>query len=250
MAELETTEDALLGGRIRIRQPAKGYRVNIDTLLLAAAMGAARTSGGPLIELGCGVGAALVAVAKDHEARAPGRYQLVGMEQDPAYAALARENVALNRLDHCVRIVEGDVLCPPDDLSGFEKVFFNPPYDNPGEGRAPAPERQAAYIAQRPVGEWIKLWSNRMGAGASMTLIHRAHRLKDILDALEGRLGGVEIFPIRPHARAEARRVIVTAWKGSRAPLNLQAGLDLHPVDQTQKYTPEVEALLRGEAHL
>lgn len=250
MAQPETTEDALLGGRIRIRQPAKGYRVNIDTLLLAAAVPAARTCAGPLIELGCGVGAALVAVAKAHETHALGLRQFVGMERDPLYAALARENVALNRLDHCVRIIEGDALAPPEDLRGFAQVFFNPPYDAPGEGRAPAPARQAAYITQRPIADWIKPWSNRMGAGAGMTLIHRAHRLKEILDAFEGRLGGVEIFPIRPNAQAKARRVIVTAWKGSRAPLQLHAGLDLHPLDQAEKYTPQAEALLRGEGRL
>lgn len=250
MAQQETTEDALLGGRIRIRQPAKGYRVNVDTLLLAAAVAPGRGGTGPLIELGCGVGAALIAVAKAHQEHAPGVRQFVGIEQDPLYAALARENVALNGLDSCVRIVEGDALAPPGDLGGFETVFFNPPFDTPGEGRAPAPERQAAYIARAPIADWIKLWANRMSAGAHMTLIHRAHRLKDILDAFEGRLGGVEIFPIRPDVRAAARRVIVTARKGSRAPLTLHPGLDLHPVDQAQKYTPEAEAILRGEAHL
>lgn len=250
MGPMETTEDALLGGKIRVRQPARGYRVNVDTLLLAAAMPATSTSMGPLIELGCGVGAALLAVARDHEARGPGVYRLVGIEQNPIYAKLARENVSLNGLDHCVRIVEGDALAPPDDLTGFEKVFFNPPYDDPGEGRVPAPERRDAHVARGPIGDWIKVWSNRMGAHASLTLIHRAHRLGEILEALDGRLGGVEIFPIRPNATAKAHRVIVTARKGSRAPLQLYAGLDLHPEDQSGKYTPRVEAILRGESHL
>jgi len=247
----ELTEDAVLGGRLRIRQPARGYRVNVDTLLLAATLPGVSTRAGPLIELGCGVGAGLLAVAKDHEARDAGAYKLVGLEQDPLYARLARENAALNGLDHCVTIVEGDALAPPPDLTGFERIFFNPPYDEPGEGRTPAPERQAAYVATRPIGDWIKVWSNRMSAHANLTLIHRAHRLGDILAALEGRLGGVEIFPIRPTADADARRVIVRAHKGSRAPLKLFAGLNLHPAGAAKdKYTPEAEAILRGEAHI
>ncbi|HRO04248.1 MAG TPA: methyltransferase, partial [Terricaulis sp.] len=132
----------------------------------------------------------------------------------------------------------------------FHRVFFNPPYDDPGAGRAPAENRRAAYVAERPIGDWIKVWSNRMKAHANMTLIHRAHRLGDILAALEGRLGGVEVFPIRPSASAKARRVIVRAWKGSRAPLKLFAGLDLHPEDGAEKYTPQAEAILRGEAYV
>lgn len=248
MAQEDITEDALLGGQIRIRQPAKGYRVNIDTMLLAAFVPLASAGSGPLIELGCGVGAALIAVAKAHEQQADGQHQFVGLEQDADYARLARENVRLNGLEHCVRIVEADLFHPPADLTGFSRVFFNPPYDEAGEGRAPAPERQAAHIEQRPVEDWIKLWANRMSAQSSLTLIHRAHRLGDILAALEGRLGGVGIVPVRPEAKARAQRVIVTARKGSRAPLQLWPGLDLHPEDHKQKFTPEVEALLRGQA--
>jgi tRNA1(Val) A37 N6-methylase TrmN6 len=90
-----------------------------------------------------------------------------------------------------------------------------------------------------------------MRANSSLTLIHRAHRLGDILAALDGRLGGAAVFPVRPSARAKASRVIVRAWKGSRAPLTLLAGLDLHPGDgRTDKYTPEADAILRGDAHI
>ena len=37
---LETSEDAVLGGRLRLRQPLKGHRVGHDAILLAAATGA------------------------------------------------------------------------------------------------------------------------------------------------------------------------------------------------------------------
>jgi tRNA1(Val) A37 N6-methylase TrmN6 len=250
MAEPDITEDALLGGRIRIRQPKRGYRVNVDTLLLAATLPAARLRAGMRVaELCCGVGAALLAVAAqrncDHE------IEFVGIERDPAYVALARENAVLNGLADRVEIIEADALDPAADLGVFDIVFFNPPYDADGEGRPPSEDRRAAYIADRPIEDWIKVWSNRMAAQSQLTLIHRAHKLREILSALEGRLGGVEIFPIRPYANEKASRVIVRAWKGSRAPLRLFAGLDLHPADDAkEKYTPEAEAILRGDAHI
>jgi tRNA1(Val) A37 N6-methylase TrmN6 len=251
MAEPEITEDALLNGRLRIRQPKRGYRVNVDTLLLAATLPDAVISGNDtrLVEPCCGVGAALLAVAVGHQRE--GQVEFTGIERDPLYAELARQNVELNGQSHRTKIIEADALDPHADFGVFDYVFFNPPYDNVDEGRPPAEGKRAAFIADRPIEDWIKFWSNRMGAHANMTLIHRAHKLGEILAALEGRLGGVEIFPIRPAANAKARRVIVRAWKGSRAPLKLFAGLDLHPSDDAkEKYTPEAEAILRGEAHI
>jgi tRNA1(Val) A37 N6-methylase TrmN6 len=249
MAELEVTEDALLGGRLRIRQPKRGYRVNVDTLLLAATLPQERIGGGRVAEPCCGVGAALLAVATGY--KRDGAIECVGIEREPVYAQLARENVELNGEAHRTRIIEADALDPHADFGLFDRVLFNPPYDNAEEGRPPAEGKHAAFIADRPIADWIKVWSNRMSAHSNMTLIHRAHRLGEILNALEGRLGGVEVFPIRPSASAKASRVIVRAWKGSRAPLKLFAGLNLHPSDDAkEKYTPEADGILRGEAHI
>ena len=45
MAEgARVTDDSLLGGRVALRQPAEGYRVAIDPVLLAAAVPAAALS--------------------------------------------------------------------------------------------------------------------------------------------------------------------------------------------------------------
>ena len=55
-ADPETSEDAILGGRLRIRQPLRGHRVGHDAILLAAATAA--HSGELAVDLGAGVGAA------------------------------------------------------------------------------------------------------------------------------------------------------------------------------------------------
>ncbi len=168
-----------------LRQPKHGYRVNLDTVLLAAAIDA--PDGARVIELGCGVGAALLAVAK-----AKSRARYFGVERDPAFAALARENADRNGLTDIVEIIEGDALALPRELGQFDRVFFNPPYDEPGESRPPSEVRRGAHLEERPIADWINVWSNRMASDASLTLIHRAHRLGDILAALErpaGRCG-------------------------------------------------------------
>lgn len=247
MAEPEITEDALLNGRIRIRQPKRGYRVNVDTLLLAATFEPSMSWGGcSFVEAGCGVGGALLIIGKQHEHLTP-PVRLIGIERDPGTAAMARHNAIANGVN--AEIIEGDAL---DSLSqSFDRVLFNPPYDYPGEGRTPAAVRHSAYIADRPIADWIKVWCNRMSKDSHLTMIHRAHRLREILAAMEGRLGGVSVLPVHPFADAPARRIIVRARKGSKAPLKLQPGLSLHPSDGGKdKYTPQAEAFLRGEAFI
>src|SRR5215204_7046825 len=87
------TDDAVLGGRLRLRQPRHGHRVGHDAILLAAA-GAASTrhAGAPstrlhVVELGAGVGAAGLALA-----RRVGGLTVTLVEIDPVLAALAAEN--------------------------------------------------------------------------------------------------------------------------------------------------------------
>ncbi|MGB2598416.1 MAG: methyltransferase, partial [Pseudolabrys sp.] len=81
-AEGKTTEDGILGGRLRIRQPLRGHRVGHDAILLAAATGA--RGGEHAIDLGSGVGAAGLALA----ARVP-ELTVTLVEIDAALCALA-----------------------------------------------------------------------------------------------------------------------------------------------------------------
>lgn len=236
------TDDAILNGRVRVRQPARGYRVNVDTLLLAAAVEAAPQM--RLMEAGCGVAAALLAVAVRSE-----NTKLVGVERDTNIASIARENVAMNAMSDRAEIVTGDVLKKVTDVGVFDGVFCNPPFDADGEGHAPAPARHYAHVSEASVDAWIAALADRLTGGAALTLIHRATKLGEIVAALEGRLGGAEVIPIRPRAGEPAKRVIVRARKGSRAPLRLYTGLDLHDASGA-KYAPEIDAILKGEALL
>src|SRR5262249_57456631 len=102
------TDDAILGGQLRLRQPAKGYRTGIDPVFLAAAAPPAATA----LDLGCGAGAAALCLAW----RRPG-VAVAGLELQPALAALARKNVQRNNLEGRVVIHEGDLLQPPPMLT-------------------------------------------------------------------------------------------------------------------------------------
>jgi len=58
---MNSTEDALLGGRVRLLQAKVGYRAAIDPVLLAAAIPA--RAGQRVLDLGCGAGAASLCLA-------------------------------------------------------------------------------------------------------------------------------------------------------------------------------------------
>ncbi|HTV27026.1 MAG TPA: methyltransferase, partial [Xanthobacteraceae bacterium] len=60
--QLETSENTVLGGRLVLRQPLRGHRVGHDAILLAAATAA--RAGEHAVDLGSGVGAAGLALAR------------------------------------------------------------------------------------------------------------------------------------------------------------------------------------------
>jgi tRNA1(Val) A37 N6-methylase TrmN6 len=235
----EITEDGFLAGAVRLRQPAKGYRAGADAILLAAALEAQK--GETLMEAGCGAGAALLAAAH----LLPG-VSFVGVERDAIAAGLARENVALNGLGERVAIVEGNALA---EGPSFDGVFLNPPFDEAEGSQPPHPARRSSYLTEASIDDWIKALANRLKGGGALTLIQRAQHLPAILAALEGRLGGVEALPVRPQSDQPAKRVLVRARKGGRAPLRLLKGIDLHDGGGA-KFTPEAEAIFRGEARV
>src|SRR5665647_2973818 len=98
----ETTEDAVLGGRLRLRQPLRGHRVGHDAILLAAAVGA--RAGEQAVDLGAGVGAAGLALARRVEG-----LKVALVEIDPQLGALAADNARINRLDDRAMALVADV---------------------------------------------------------------------------------------------------------------------------------------------
>ncbi|MFN3859564.1 MAG: tRNA1(Val) (adenine(37)-N6)-methyltransferase [Caulobacter sp.] len=242
---MDVTEDRLLGGRLTVRQPARGYRAGMDAALLAACCEAA--PGQRVLEAGSGVGAALLQAAW----RRP-EAQFTGLERDGAAAALARENIAANRLAGRVSVIEGDVEAGfrALDLATFDAAFSNPPFfDDPAALRGPAPEKSGAWMADAGLGAWTAFLLKAVREGGTITLIHRADRLADILGLLAPKAGSFRIRPIQPFADEPAKRVLVRATRTGKAPLMLLPALVLHDRDGG-RHRPEVEAILRGEAAL
>lgn len=241
----DVVENALLGGRVRLRQPARGYRAGMDAALLAAAVQA--RPGERLFEAGCGAGAVLMQVA----ARRPG-VLLAGLEREAPAADLARQNAELNACAERTTIRTGDVAdgFKGLDLPQADWAVSNPPFfDDENALRAPSPGKRAAWIADDGLAAWTSILATAVRDGGRVLMIHRADRLADILGLLSETCGSFAVLPIQPFADKPAKRVLVRAIKRGKVPLVLHPALVLHDRSGA-KHTPQAEALLRGEADL
>ncbi len=243
----DLTDDGFLGGRLRILQPRVGYRAATDPVLLAAVTDA--LPGQTVLELGCGAGVAGLCLA----ARVPG-VVLAGLERQPAYADLARQNAARNAV--AMEVVEGDLAAMPPALRrSFDHVIANPPYFGPASGTpARDPGREAAQREETPLALWVDAATRRLAPGGWITVIHEAARLPDLLAATDGRLGSLAVLPLIPRAGRPATRVILRARKGGRAAFRLLAPLVLHdgPAHDGDRdsFSPDLRAVLRDGAAL
>jgi tRNA1(Val) A37 N6-methylase TrmN6 len=251
-APMASSEDAFLGGALRVRQPAAGYRAGLDAVLLAAAAPLSGSCQGRVLDVGAGVGVVGLAVA-----RRAAEARVTMVEREPALIALCRLNILENGLTQRARVINADVSQPlgaqPELLQlreSFEHVLANPPYQVEGAGTASNSPLKAAANAMPEAGlqDWLRFIAAMARPGGSATMIHRADRLSQVLMAFSRRFGGLLVFPVFNRRGAAAHRVLVQGIKGSRAPLQIRAGLILH--EDGTGFRPEVDAILRGGAAL
>src|SRR6516164_6209138 len=222
---VEVTEDAALGGRLRLKQPRRGHRVGHDAVLLAAACPA--RVGERAVDLGAGVGAAGLALALRVEGT-----EIVLVEVDAGLARLAAENAQLNGLSARVSSVVLDVAAPAGAFAAA--------------GLGPESLAHVGPGAALPV--WIKTAARLLRPRGTLTMIWRADGLADVLQALAPVFGAVAVLPVHPGEEKAAIRVLVRATKASRAPLALLPGFVLN--DRSGRPTAQAESVLRAGAAL
>lgn len=237
------SRDGFLGGRLAIWQPRAGYRAAIDPVLLAAFVPAA--PGERVLDLGCGVGTAALCLGR----RVAG-LDLHGLEIQPAYAALARRNAAENGI--ALAVHDGDVTRPPPALRAmsFDQVLMNPPF----HAASSVPARDAGRdLAHREgaagLAGWIDAGLRRLRPGGRLTVIHAPMRLGEILGALAGRAGDIDLLPVAPRNGLPARRILVSARKRRGGELRLWPVFTLHEDSshngRESRYTRDASIVLR-----
>jgi tRNA1(Val) A37 N6-methylase TrmN6 len=242
---VQTSDDAVLGGRLTLRQPLSGHRVGHDAILLAAATGA--RAGEHAVEFGAGVGAAGLALA---QRVADVRVTLA--EIDPDLCALAAHNARANGLGARVRAVAVDV----EDAAALaaaglrpgeaDRVLMNPPFnDARRQNVSPDARRRRAHVA--PPGllpRWIASAGALLKPQGVLTLIWRADGLEEVLAALTPAFGAFAVLPVLPRDGSAPIRVLLRAVKGAEPVRRDQAPLVLNA--SSGRPSEAAEAVLRG----
>ena len=242
------TDDAFLGGKLQILQPEKGYRAGIDAVFLAASIPV--MPGESVFEAGIGAGVASLCML----ARAPAAH-VTGVEINTRYAVLCEQNAKRNNFADALRVIHADAkealrrdLETMPEHGSFAHAFANPPFFDEAKVTASPSllKAQAHAFGPEDLDLWVKVLLAMVAPRGTVTIVHRAETLSQLLAVMDGRFGDIRVAPLFPRAGAPASRVIIQGIKGSKAPLQLLSGLNLH--NQDNSFTPEAEAVLRHGA--
>jgi tRNA1(Val) A37 N6-methylase TrmN6 len=244
----EFTEDAFLGGQLRLRQPKSVHRAGHDAMLLAAATPA--RSGDRVVDLGAGIGAAGLAIAK----RVAG-IELLLVEIDAALASVARGNAVANAIAADVIVLDVTSAAETFATAGLspdsvDVVLMNPPFNDPARHRAsPDRSREVAHVSTAAtLGKWIHAARRILKSGGALTLIWRADGLVEVLTALARGFGSLAIQPVHGGPKMPAIRVLIRATKGGKAPLQIHPALMLN--DESALPNKQVTDVLAGKGVL
>ena len=243
-----TTDDAFLGGQLRLRQPKSGHRAGHDAILLAAATPA--RPGDRAVDFGAGVGAAGLALAR----RVAG-IELALVEIDPVLAELARTNARSNAIPASVHVLDVTAAAEAFAAEGLspdsvDVVLMNPPFNDATRHRlSPDRARAGAHMAHAStIEDWTRAARRVLRSSGMLTLIWRADGVAEVLAALERGFGSLVVLPVHGDAASPAIRVLVRATKGGRAPLQILNGLLLK--DESAMPNKEVAEILAGKRAL
>ena len=124
-------------------------------------------------DLGTGSGVLLLLLA----AREP-QLELFGLDQDPAAAALAQDNLGRNGLEG--QIWTGSWSQAPFPPGSFDLVMSNPPYYAPGSGKDGGPAR----MERDELDTLCRAASRLLRNGGRFALSFPTQRMVDLLEAM------------------------------------------------------------------
>lgn len=253
-ASVARTVDAFHRGRFVLVQPADGgHRAGMDAMMLAAAVPSAFA--GRLADFGAGAGAAGLAVLS----RCAGATAVL-IERSPEMIGFAEATLAHPaNADFSERaaILQADVTLAGQTRvaagladRSFDFVIMNPPF-NAGIDRAtPDALRKEAHVMDDGLFErWLRSAAAVVRPRGGLAVIARPEQLAELIAAVADRFGSMEVTAIHPRADAAAIRIVLRAWRGSRAKLSLKPPLVMHE-GPSGRFSPRADAVGNGFASL
>ncbi|MFP4392246.1 MAG: tRNA1(Val) (adenine(37)-N6)-methyltransferase [Desulfohalobiaceae bacterium] len=227
-----------------LRQPSKGHRFAVDSLLLSCFP--RPKPGDRILDLGSGCGVVCLGLLLQN----PGLgLQITGLELDQEMVACARENAkTLGLQDSCEFLLQdlrqtrqqGQV-----SVESFDLVLCNPPYREPGRGR-PSPNQaknRARFEVQANLQDFLALCSFALKNKSHLALVYPAQRLDFLLLLLpEYRLRPKVLRLVHGRTESPASLALLLARKNGGPGLEVQPPLFLYTRDKNQNI-PSTQAL-------
>ena len=227
---------------LRIRQPERGYRFSIDSVILAGF--AAPFCRGAVLDLGTGCGILLLLLSR----LAPGVVSGTGVDLQEEPLDFARVNFRGNCPDGRFLAVQGDFRgdTPGVKPGSFDLVVSNPPYGRAGHGRRnPDPGKVAArHEVTCTLPDLFAAASRFLSANGRFAFILPYPRRAEIEPCAASVGLRVEFLRVvHPRDGAPPSRLLCCAVRGDRGIPRLLPPLFLH--EGAGKYCPEVERICR-----
>lgn len=242
---METSENTLLGGRVNLTQPTSGFRSGIDAVFLASSVNA--KPGSRILDAGCGVGAVTLCLLE----RCP-KVHVTGIDVQSDYIDLAKQNAHKNARMEATTFVTGSLAEKSPNIfpNSFDHVMSNPPYFSKTHHTAPnAEDRSIAHVGEDITLEaWLTYCIKMLKPRGLLHLVYRVDRLDEMISILTPKAGGITVIPLWPKQGRDAKLVLVSACKGSKAPFTLRPGLVVHR--EQGGYTSQAENILRQGSSL
>ena len=240
-AMLEYTNDYLLNQKVKIFQPTNGYRASTDAVLLAAFPQKIK-SGDRFLDIGSGTGAISLCLAHRLQEQ---NIKIYGFELQSELTELANMSATANNFSHFLHYHNTDISQPniPEPTNSFQHVITNPPYSK-DDMKSPNLSKSLAHnFSATDLKSWIHFCLKMLAPYGYFYMINRAEALPQILTFLQDKAGEINIIPLYSKSQQNAKRVIVTARKNSKAPAIIHPPFIIHNDDSS--YTTKAEQILR-----
>jgi tRNA1(Val) A37 N6-methylase TrmN6 len=234
------TLDSIISPEFKFYQPARGYRTNIDTIILYDF--AMRHIHGSVLEIGSASGVTSILLSGHDKVTG-----ITGIEIDETLHEASLKNLELHACKNTVRFIHGDI-------NGYKKFFkpqsfhaivTNPPFYRYGTGRASTrrgidSSHSDQYLTIEDIFKAARYLLKPKG---HLLLLFLTYRISDIF--LNAKGFGIEVLRfIRRAGNRSSDVFLMLARKGGGKQLNVVPPLIVH---EGNGYSAEITAMLNSK---
>lgn len=230
---MNAQKTTLLDGRVALLQSENGLRVTMDTVLVAA--GVRGKAGDSFLDMGCGtggVGLCILERLKDLD------LNLTGIDIQQEMIDLAQQNAPQ------ASFIYGDIADKTVfKAEQFDHIVMNPPYFEQGKKQACKDSARDTAFSADDFEIWMERAVHWVKQKGSLTLIHKAENLDDILRLSHKKFGALEIWFVHAKPQEDAIRVIIRMIRGRNSPLTIHPPIIMR--DKNNNESLQSKAILR-----